>query len=398
MQMSETRFRWRTNPTVIARYVMGHHVPAGMEVTLKPNEACVVVEDGRVVGVATQQHMEVNPSIGLLPRLFGRSQPNRSFLFAFLGPHDLLLPVEVTTSDGQVLSGMCSMRVAFNRESVPRLLQVPAKGAHEITVAELARALHPEVIAHLRGAMAGHDAEALRRGDGLEDLLHTLEQRMRPTLSSFGLTQQSSFVSWNESESQELLRMRRDLEHLVERNAILDATAAAEMEAALNARVRAAEQQARVANAEASASIAAQGALERARWQELAATEGVQHDARRAQEIAEAEHQVKMAQLEAQRQAEQAAPEQAKRDAKVAEATRLFDEVQARKRERMAMEAEREQARLDAVSAGSDKMVETLSRIAENSDDPQVAMEALRQLAELRKADVDAAKDAYRDG
>ena len=107
----------------------------------------------------------------------------------------------------------------------------------------------------------------------------------------------------------------------------------------------------------------------------MAATEGVQHDARRAQEIAEAEHQVKMAQLGAQRQAEQAAPEQAKRDAKVAEATRLFDEVRARKRERMAMEAEREQARLDAVSAGSDKMIETLSRIAETSDDPQVAME-----------------------
>ncbi|MEC7098637.1 MAG: hypothetical protein VXW74_04235, partial [Candidatus Thermoplasmatota archaeon] len=102
---------------------MGHHVPAGMEVTLKPNEACVVVEDGRVAGVATQQHMEVNPNVGLLPRLFGRSHPNRSFLFAFLGPHDLLLPVEVTTSDGQVLNGMCSMRVAFTRESVPRLLQ-----------------------------------------------------------------------------------------------------------------------------------------------------------------------------------------------------------------------------------------------------------------------------------
>ncbi|DAC35781.1 MAG TPA: hypothetical protein D7I05_01025, partial [Candidatus Poseidoniales archaeon] len=330
--MSDTRFRWRTNPTVIARYVMGHHVPSGLEVTLKPNEACVVVEDGRVAGVATQQHMEVNPNVGLLSRMFGREQPNRSFLFVFLGPHDLLFPVEVTTGDGQVLSGLCSMRVAFTRESVSRLLQVPAKGAHEITVAELARVLHPEVIAHLRGVMSSHGADELRRGDGLEDLLHTLEQRMRATLSSYGLTQQSSFMSWNESASQEVLRMRRDLEHLVERNAILDATAAAEMEAALNARVRAAEQEARMANAEASATIAAQGALERARWQELAATEGVQHDARRTQELAEAEHQVKMAQLEAQRQAEQAAPEQAKRDAKVAEATRLFDEVQARKR------------------------------------------------------------------
>lgn len=395
--MSDTRFRWRTNPTVIARYVMGHHVPAGMEVTLKPNEACVVVEDGRVAGVATQQHMEVNPNVGMLSRMFGRNQPNRSFLFVFLGPHDVLFPVEVTTGDGQVLSGICSMRVAFTRESVPRLLQVPAKGAHEITVAELAKVLHPEVLAHLRGVMSGHGADDLRRGDGLEDLLHTLEQRMRATLSSYGLTQQSSFVSWNESDSQELLRMQRDLEHLVERNAILDATAAAEMEQALSARVRAAEQQARMANAEASAQIAADGALERARWQELAATEGVQHDARRTQEIAEAQHQVEMARLEAQRQAEQAAPEQAKREAKVAEAARLFDEVQARKRDRMAMEAEREQARLDAVSAGSDKMIETLSRIAETSDDPQVAMEALRQLAELRKADVGAAKDAYRD-
>lgn len=395
--MSDTRFRWRTNPTVIARYVMGHHVPAGMEVTLKPNEACVVVEDGRVAGVATQQHMEVNPNVGMLSRMFGRNQPNRSFLFVFLGPHDVLFPVEVTTGDGQVLSGICSMRVAFTRESVPRLLQVPAKGAHEITVAELAKVLHPEVLAHLRGVMSGHGADDLRRGDGLEDLLHTLEQRMRATLSSYGLTQQSSFVSWNESDSQELLRMQRDLEHLVERNAILDATAAAEMEQALSARVRAAEQQSRMANAEASAQIAADGALERARWQELAATEGVQHDARRTQEIAEAQHQVEMARLEAQRQAEQAAPEQAQREAKVAEAARLFDEVQARKRDRMAMEAEREQARLDAVSAGSDKMIETLSRIAETSDDPQVAMEALRQLAELRKADVGAAKDAYRD-
>ena len=54
---------------VIARYVMGHDVPSGLEVTLKPNEACVVIEDGRIAGVATQQHDE--PQIGLLGRMFG---------------------------------------------------------------------------------------------------------------------------------------------------------------------------------------------------------------------------------------------------------------------------------------------------------------------------------------
>jgi len=36
-----------------------------------------------------------------------------------------------------------------------------------------------------------------------------------------------------------------------------------------------------------------------------------------------------------------------------------------------------------------------LTEIAQSSKDPQVAMEALRQLSEIRKADVDAAKDAY---
>ena len=66
----------------------------------------MVVEDGRVA--ASKQHMEVNQASASCPPV-RCNQPNRSFLFAFLGPHDSLLPVEVTTSDGQVLS-MCSMR------------------------------------------------------------------------------------------------------------------------------------------------------------------------------------------------------------------------------------------------------------------------------------------------
>ena len=73
----------------------------------------------------------------------------------------------------------------------------------------------------------------------------------------------------------------------------------------------------------------------------------------------------------------------------------MFDQVQARKRERMEMEAGREQNRIDAASKGSEAIIATLTEIAQSSKDPQVAMEALRQLSEIRKADVDAAKDAY---
>ena len=51
------------------------------------------------------------------------------------------------------------------------------------------------------------------------DLLHTLEQRLRPTLVL--RTGQQSSLSRGTKAKPELLRMRRDLEHLVERNAIL---------------------------------------------------------------------------------------------------------------------------------------------------------------------------------
>ena len=34
-------------------------VPIKAEVTLKPNEICVVLENGKVVGSVSQQHMEV---------------------------------------------------------------------------------------------------------------------------------------------------------------------------------------------------------------------------------------------------------------------------------------------------------------------------------------------------
>ena len=38
-------FRWRTNPTVIAHYMNDADVPRQAEVTLKPNEVCVVLEN-----------------------------------------------------------------------------------------------------------------------------------------------------------------------------------------------------------------------------------------------------------------------------------------------------------------------------------------------------------------
>mgnify|MGYP001373527523 FL=1 len=75
----------------------------------------------------------------------------------------------------------------------------------------------------------------------------------------------------------------------------------------------------------------------------------------------------------------------------------MFDVVQQRKKERLAMEAERERVRVEAQAKGSEAIISTLTEIAQSSKDPEVAMEALRQLSEIRKADVAGAKDAYID-
>ena len=82
---------------------------------------------------------------------------------------------------------------------------------------------------------------------------------------------------------------------------------------------------------------------------------------------------------------------------KAAEAERLFKIVQGRKQERMAMNKEAEEMRLEKQLQGSEKTISVLENIAANSTDPQVQLEALKQLAELRKTDLQAQKDAYKD-
>ena len=73
----------------------------------------------------------------------------------------------------------------------------------------------------------------------------------------------------------------------------------------------------------------------------------------------------------------------------------MFEQVQARKRERMELKIEQDQKRVEQHMQASQSTIDVLEKIAASSDDPTVQMEALKQLAELRKADVSGQKEAY---
>jgi len=417
--MTEKSFRWRNSPAVIARYIHDRDVPDGSMVTLKPNEACVVVEDGKIAGVATQQHMEVNPKAGILSRMFGRGNPKRTFLFVFLGPHDLLLRINTQTSDGQPAVGMLNLRLSITREQAPKLLQLPAKGEMEITTGSLVDALEKEIQANLNPMIQGNTLESLRSPEVTDDLLAELRVSMRATVSSFGLTFDNVFVSWNQTEAEQLFKMKAELENLVLRNSIMEEKEATEMERILSHNMRRAELQARlnmagiVAEERAKielelAKVQSSGELEMARWNQINQLQTAQQDERRSQELREAHHDADLSRinLEAERQASQFEAEKA--DAQIERnlteergqaeiAMDLFAQVQDRKERRLAKEAEREQARLDSSRAGSDKLVDTIAEIAKSSKDSEVHKETVRQLGEMRKSDVDAEGQAYID-
>jgi hypothetical protein len=444
----EEVFRWRTNPNIIAQYIMDRHVPDGSRVTLKPNEACVILEEGRVIGVATQTEMEVNPKVGTLSRMFGKKSPSRSFLFTFLGPHEILLKLEGRTNDGQDVKGIAFLRVNIEREAAPRLLQLPAKGKTSVTISDLSSRLEMEASQKVASeVIATVDLESLRSDPDIDkDVEATLRISLRSSMDNLGLTMSSAWCSWNDTEVEKIATMRIELENMVSRNQVLDEMEAEDAQRIINGKLRQIELQHSLQVAELSAeakqrvaselaSMEAQRDVDQARWDTIRAQElrNVAHtqelaQSSREEELKIASHEIELVRsnlakhsmvsdlehserlreqevenqqmkfekdIQFQEQERQVDLVERQKDAKTDRAMDMFQQVQDRKAKRLEQEADREQQRLGVQSGMSDKMTETLAQIASGSDDSAVAMEALKQLSELRKQDVQASSDAY---
>ena len=132
-------------------------------------------------------------------------------------------------------------------------------------------------------------------------------------------------------------------------------------------------------------------------WRQQQELRDHQTAADRDEAVKKAQTDVDLAKLEAERQKALASVAQDAEEKKMNKAMEMFEQVQARKRERMQLQNEQEQQRLEQHAMGSQSTIAVLEDIAASSDDPAVKLEALKQLAELRKADVAGQKDAYKN-
>jgi hypothetical protein len=401
-------FRWRENPAVIAQYMVAEKVPIKAEVTLKPNEICVVLENGKVVGSVSQQHMEVNPQIGMIGRLFGRQNPQRSFMFCFTGPHEVMVQVKGQSNQGGEINCLVSMKVEITRESAPRLLTFPAKGVMTVHARDIAKELTSIVNSSTLSFLKDMTAENMRTVETNEDLCFHLKSELRSSFDQFGLQHRGIHIIWSTSVAEQRLQNEMDLERVrLSKEADSD-----RQELELNHLIKTEQRKHEINARLALVGVQAQQKAEMesellrlenesnltfAQWSQNNMLLQAQNEAAREEVLKDAQLDLEVSRLNAEKERfERAAASEEKEDKK-RRAMEMFEQVQAKKQERMRLEAEQEKERLDQHAKASENTISVLENIASNATDPAVQMEALKQLAELRKTDVSGQKDAYKD-
>ena len=208
--MRRNTYRWRTNPDQIARFVHDKDLPRNAPVLLRPNEVCVVLENGRIAGVVTQQVMRANPTTSMLRRMFGGKR-QRSYLFAFLGPYTITLPFASKSSDHQTLRGQATVRLFATREQIARLIQLPANGMMEIRTNDLQTLLLAESQAYMARTIQKYSNDELVQEAANEDASIGLSFALRRTVESFGMSVDHTFITWKQSDK---IRLEAEREHV----------------------------------------------------------------------------------------------------------------------------------------------------------------------------------------
>lgn len=388
--------------------MLASKVPLQAEVTLKPNEICVVLENGKVVGSVSQQHMEVNPQVGMIGKLFGKQNPQRSFMFCFTGPHQIMVQVKGQSNQGDEINCLVSMKVEITRESAPRLLTFPAKGVVSVHASDIAKELTSVVQSKTIAFLKEMNSGGMRTIEVNEDLCFHLKSELRSSFDEYGLLHRGIHVIWSTTVAEQKLQNEKDLERITLSKEADSDKQELELNHLIKTEQRKHEINARLSLVGVQAQHKAEmenellqleneGNLTFAQWAQNNKLLQAKNDAGREEKLKDAQLDLEVGRLNADRQKlEQAAGLEVKEDKK-RRAMEMFEQVQAKKQERMKLDAEQEKERLNQHAKASESTISVLEKIASTATDPLVQMEALKQLAELRKADVSGQRDAYKD-
>ena len=275
--MTRDTYRWREEPDIIARFVHDKELPKNTPIVLRPNEVCVVLENGRISGIVTQQVMRANPTTSMLRRIFGGKR-QRSYLFAFLGPYTFTMPFTSKSSDHQTMKGEASLRVHASRENIARLIQLPAKGIMEIRTSDISNLLIDEAQAYMSKTIQRFINDELVQDQADENITIGLCMALRRTIESFGMTIDHSYITWKPSDKVRLEAEREHVTNMAEHASIQAERDQITLDAQLSHHQRRADHHARSQAMNASAMerakvepelarIKAKGAVDEAEWQ-----------------------------------------------------------------------------------------------------------------------------------
>jgi len=356
-----SNYKWRDSPDVVARLVRADKIQtlATQQVLLKPNEACALIVDGRIGDVLTETLLK--SMAGGFTRWIGDkigvTANDRRLLFAMTGPVDLWIPFHAALKDGSPASGHMNLRVQMRKEDIPKLLNIFANNAPLLDRNALIGFIGHEVSTRcITPSMANcSGSEELRSSEFQEMLEMHTEVEMRQTLSNLGFTFLRAYISTDKTDQEKLARLKAELDMATQTEG---ANAEAQME--------------RIAIREAATlrRIECEVNVERAKKHGEVTIQA-------ESELLELRKQEAVWEAELKRDQGKADLRMQESSHKTDEAMRLFEQVQARKRDRIAQSQQHQDKRMDKQNEIQVKMMEMAAQ--HGALTPEVMQEFLRQ-------------------
>lgn len=356
-----TNFKWRSNPNIIARLVDGNDIKTwkARQVVLKPNEACAFIIDGRIGDIVSEKVVRnIGGGLGRhIADMMGATATDRRMLFAMTGPVDLWIPFHAALKDGSPASGHMNLRVQMRKEDIPKLLNIFANNAPLLDRNALIGFIGHEVSTRcITPSMANcSGSEELRSTEFQEMLEMHTEVEMRQTLSNLGFTFLRAYISTDKTDQEKLARLKAELDMATQTEG---ANAEAQME--------------RIAIREAATlrRIECEVNVERAKKHGEVTIQA-------ESELLELRKQEAVWEAELKRDQGKADLRMQESSHKTDEAMRLFEQVQARKRDRIAQSQQHQDKRMDKQNEIQVKMMEMAAQ--HGALTPEVMQEFLRQ-------------------